>query len=112
MKVSFNGFNNKALTFLTDEELEQGDLVTLDGEGKLVPAEQGDVFIGVVESCRGGYASVTVSGALTVPADTSVQPGYQGLSMGSNGVVTAGDELFCKFVLSVDTYAGTAVILM
>ena len=44
MKVSFNGFNNKALTFLTDEELEQGDLVTLDSEGKLVRAEQGDAF--------------------------------------------------------------------
>ena len=112
MKVSFNGFNNKALTFLTDEELEQGDLVTLDSEGKLVRAEQGDAFIGMVESCRGGYASVTVTGALTVPCDTSIEPGYHGISMGANGVVTAMEDFFCKFVLSVDPYAGTAVILM
>ena len=112
MKVSFNGFNNKALTFLTDEELEPGDVVSLTNQGTVAKAQEGDAFIGTVESCRGGYASVTVTGAITVPCDSSIEPGYMGVCMGSNGYVTSGDGYFTKFVLSVDSYAGTAVILM
>lgn len=111
MNVSFNGYDEKVITFACDDTVEMGSLVKLSGNGTVTACSDGDVFIGVVCSVRGGYCGVQTGGYTQVPVSGSVSVGFQKLSAAgagkAKGNAAAGREFFV-----LDVTDGSAGILL
>ena len=112
MKVSFDGFDNGALTFMTAGNIERGTIVTVSDPGTVSPALENDVPLGVVLNCDGAYACVGVRGVYTMPCDDSVSAGFMCLTTDSGGRLTEGIDGINRFVLDTDEAAGTAAVLL
>ncbi len=112
MNISFDGFDNKALTFMTEEMTEPGTIVTVSDSGTVVPAGTNDVPLGVVLGCDGSYACVGVRGVYKMPCDSSVEAGFLCLETNSGGKLTCGTDGIMRFVLDVDETSGTATVLL
>ncbi len=113
MSVSFEGFDEKVLTFNTSEDLESGTLVKLSGNGTVTACGEDDGFIGVVIDKRKNICSVQVGGFVTLPYEGAA-PGlnYQTLCAASEGAVTAGESGRQYLVTAVDSEAGTVGIIL
>lgn len=104
MSVSFNGFNEKALTFKTESAVETGYPVMMSGSDTVAACESGDVFCGVAVHSEGKYVSVQLAGAVTMSySGTAPEAGYETLTAGADGSVTAASGGREYLVLSVDT---------
>lgn len=104
MSVSFNGFNEKVLTFKTESAVETGYPVMMSGNGTVAPCDSGDDFCGIAVHAEGKYVSVQLAGAVTVPyTGTAPEAGYATLSAGADGSVAAASGGREYLVLSVDT---------
>jgi hypothetical protein len=111
MSVSFGGFNMNTATFKTTEEITAGTPVKMTESATVAPCADGEEFIGFAVNCDGKYASVQLSGAVTVPyTSTAPEVGYTDLAAAEGGVKSgAGREYL---VLAVDENAATVTFLM
>lgn len=80
MKVSFNGYDEKTVTFTCDDTVSKGTLVKLSRNGEVTACADGDDFIGIAVNARGGFAGVQMGGYTCVPVSGSLAPGFQMLS--------------------------------
>lgn len=103
MKVCFEDIGHMSATFAVASG-EAGVPVRLSGNAAVAPCADGEVFCGVLESCRGGFGGVQLHGFVTLPyTGTAPTLGYNTLvGNGSGGVkvATGGRSLL---VVSVDT---------
>lgn len=105
MDISFLGYDEKVATFEADSTLEAGDLVKLNANFKVEPADtDGDVFCGKAVNVRGGYAGVQLGGYMTADYSGTVTLGYQTVAIDGNGKVevaaTGGNKVL---VINIDT---------
>lgn len=101
--ISFKGFRQSFLTFLTDDTVTANAPVKF-ADGKAVElCVDGDEICGVVNSVSNGAASVQLAGYVELPCeDDAVTVGYVSLCADANGGVKKGEGR--KFlVLNVNT---------
>ncbi len=109
MRVSFNGFQENATSFLVSGTVKKGDLVKVSENGTVTACTDGDKFCGIALSVRAGIAVVQLSGYVRVPYSDSMTPGYQTLAAGSGSTVKTsetGRELLVLDVDSTNTQCG------
>ncbi len=113
MKVAFNGFEEKLLTFLTDDSLEPGQLVAPASAGKVAAAQEDEEFMGVVTQVKDdcvvvlmrGFAEIDYSGTISAP-------GYYCLVADEDGIATPGDDgKVARLVTAVDSTNGKITVL-
>ena len=92
MNVSFNGYDEKVLTFACTDKLEKGTPVKLSGNGTVAACADDDVFIRVVLSVRDGFAAVQTGGYVQLVPSGSVAIGYQKISAATDGKVKADTD--------------------
>ena len=93
MMVNFNGFGENSATFEADSSLTTAGVpVKISGDGTVSACASGDAFCGVCTHLRDGYATVQLSGYVTLPAKSKITPGYTKLAAGADGVATASDS--------------------
>lgn len=125
MDICFEGVGQTAATFLVEDEVTPGTVVTMTGNGTVGLGEAADLPCGVVlGGVRGGAAAVQIGGAAEVAysGGTALAAGWQELVLDGEGGVRLADKttdetsgktaesgLPC-LVLKVDTTAKTAVI--
>lgn len=113
MSISFEGFDNKLLTFETSTAIEAGTPVKLTGSGTVAAADDGENFIGIAVSCRDGIAGVIVRGTVQVDcSDVSIDCGYNKLTSAGGTEVRADDDGILMTVLEIDSNANKATILL
>ena len=111
MSVSFGGFNSNTATFKTTEEIAAGTPVKITESATVAPCAQGDDFVGFVIDCDGKYASVQLSGTVTVPYTSSApECGFTELAAAEGGVASGSGREY--LVLAVDENAATVTFLM
>ena len=66
MAVSFSGINENYVTFKVNGEVNSGDLVTMHSNDTVKACANGDSIVGVARSVRNGYASVQITGVVTI----------------------------------------------
>lgn len=103
--VSYNGFNEKLLTF-RNIEVKVGDPIAIKLDGVAERANNNSEFLGI---CVGipaeGYATIQVEGYIEVPyTGTKPEPGYMPFTSNGNGGIKmeTGGRILYK-VLKVDT---------
>lgn len=111
MKVSFNGYDEKMITFSCNETVKKGSLVKLTQNGEVAACEDGDDFVGIAANVRGGFAGVQTCGYVCVPVSGSVALGFQKLSAASGTAVKAA-ESGGREHLVLDVSDGNAGILI
>lgn len=111
MKVAFNGYDEKIITFSCDATVGKGTLVKLSQNGEITACLDGDDFIGVAVNVRGGFAGVQTGGYACVPVSGSVAVGFQKLSAaGATAAKTAATGGREHLVLDVsDDSAGILI---
>ena len=85
MKVSFNGFNDKALTFMCEEEITKGYPVIISDNYTVQKADNADSFTGICLESDNENAVVQVSGYVKMNYSDVVP------SLGRNYLVCAAD---------------------
>lgn len=110
MNVKFDGIGHCSATFIHDSG-EVGQVCRISAAGTVSACNEGDVFCGVIESIRGGYATVQLHGFATVKLEgTAPSLGYVSLTAGGNGgVADSGTGRQCLCV-DADESAGIVVI--
>lgn len=105
MSVSFNGFGEKVLTFLSEEKITAGYPVKVADSCIVAACEEGDSFCGIALESDGEYTCVQLSGAVTLPysGEDAPEAGYVFLSADGDGGVAADEDGREYLVLSVDT---------
>ena len=114
MSVSFKGYKESLATFLAASGLLAGVPIKISANDTVDSCAAGDSFCGVATGVVRGYASVQMSGFVTLPY-TGAAPavGYTILAGDGSGgvkVVTAGGRSI--LVLQVDTAANTGGIML
>ncbi len=101
---SFNGFDQKVLTFKGSSTLAVGTPVKVSADNTVAAASADDIICGVVLANEGDAVAVQVGGAVTLPYTGTTAPshGYQSLvANGTKGVKTGSGRQV--LVLSVNT---------
>ena len=94
MSYSFKGIGELTVTFAVDDdaELTVGEPVMLSDNGTVTACDEGDDFIGIVTSVRGGTAAVQIAGAAEVACSgTAPDVGYALLIADGEGGVADGE---------------------
>lgn len=112
MKVKFDGYGEKLLTFECAESLKVGDLVKMVGSETVGVCSSGDKFIGVCRAVRDGFASVQLSGYTELPYSDSITVGHLILAADGSGGVKISTSGTSYWVIAVDTVNKTAGILI
>ncbi|MGN0537655.1 MAG: hypothetical protein ACI4M3_06730 [Acutalibacteraceae bacterium] len=112
MKVKFDGYGEKLLTFECTESVKAGDLVKIVGSETVGVCSSGDKFIGVCKTVRDGFASVQLSGYIELPYSDSITVGNAVLTADGSGGVKISESGTSYWVIAVDTVNKTAGILM
>lgn len=89
MEINFNGFNEKVLTFMADDLVTEGCLVTMSESGTVTKASVDDGFIGVCMNVRDGFAAVQVEGYVEIDLTGEVSVGDVILTATDSGVKPA-----------------------
>ena len=105
MDINFNGFNEKVLTFLADDLVTEGCLVTMSESGTVTKASDNDSFIGVCMNVRDGYAAVQVEGYVEADLTGEVSVGDAILTATTSGVQAAEEGKSYRVI-----YVGTDVV--
>ncbi|NMP37112.1 MAG: hypothetical protein GX051_03160 [Clostridiales bacterium] len=115
MSVSFNGFNEKILTFKTSGTVAAGAPVQLTSSGTVAASANDASFCGIaVTVSSDGFAGVQLCGYIEVPySGTAPAVGYALLESNGNGGVkvdtTNGRSVL---VATVDTTASKVGIIL
>lgn len=109
MDLSFLGYGEQAATFEADSTLQTGDLVKMNNNFKVEPADtDGDVFCGQAINVRGDYATIQLSGYMVAEYSGTVSLGYQTVAIDENGkvevVTTGGNKVL---IINIDSTNGT-----
>lgn len=113
MKVSFDGFEAKALTFEAAQSVTAGQLVSVLEEGKVAPCSQGECFIGVALSSGDDFVTVQVKGVMKVNCDDeNISVGLAPLAAGENNKVILSSGGINYWIIDKDTTAKTITVLV
>ncbi len=115
MSVSFNGFKESMATFLAASGLTAGMPVKISASDTVDACAAGDSFCGVANQVEGGYASVQMSGFVTLGYTGTTAPaaGYNLLAGdGSGGVKVVTEGGRSMLVVRVDTAGKTAGVML
>jgi hypothetical protein len=115
MSVSFKGYKESLATFLAASGLLAGVPIKISANDTVDSCVVGDSFCGVATGVGRGYASVQMSGFVTLPYTGTTAPsvGYGLLAGDGDGgvqVVTTGGR--SMLVLQVDTVENTVGIML
>lgn len=110
-KISFGDIGNVAATFYAQEDVKDGQLVKITGNGTVGPCAQGDSFCGVAGQVRKGAVAVQVGGFMQVNVTGEVALGRVVLAADGKGGVKAAEEGVSALVVQVEQ-DGTAVICL
>jgi hypothetical protein len=110
MKAAFEEIGSMIVTFAASDG-QAGQVCAMAENATVAPCTDGQVFIGVMEESRAGFAGVRIHGFAEV-AYTGSAPGLGYVKLAANGsggvkVSEAGRE---HLVVSVDENAGKAII--
>ena len=102
--LSFNGFDQKALTFKTSGTVAVGTPVKVSADSTVAAAKADEIICGVVLSNEGDAAAVQVSGTVTLPYTGTTAPayGYQNIAANGSGGIKVGSGRQVM-VLSINT---------
>ena len=92
MNVDFKGFNENVATFVADESVEAGKLVTMSEDYTVKACENNNEIVGLCLSVRDGYAAVQIAGYIEVNSTSSIAKGYRTFVAYGNDSVTPGDS--------------------
>ncbi len=113
MKVGFDGFEAKALTFEVEESVSAGDLLTMYNPGVVIPCEQGDEFIGIALTGGDDFVTVQVKGVMTLYCDeTNIDMGLNPLAAGENNKVVLAPGGTKYWVIDKNTTEKTITVLV
>ncbi len=112
MNVSFNGFNNKELTFICTDDLLTGYPVKITENATVAKCNEGDEFVGICTHADSENAVVQLMGHVKMSySDTAPALGRNTLVCGAdNAVKVASDGVPCT-VLAVNTTEMTVEFL-
>ena len=89
MMVNFNGFCENSATFEADSSLTTAGVpVKISGDGTVTACADGEAFCGICTHLRDGFATVQLSGYVTMPATEKITTGYTNLATGADGTVS------------------------
>lgn len=99
MKVCYEDIGHFSVTFEADSG-EAGEVCVISGNGQVAPCGAGEVFIGVMEGWRNGFAAVQLHGFVTLPYSGSTPAlGYgEFVADGAGGVKAASGGRTCLVV--------------
>lgn len=110
MNVCFEEIGHMSATFAASSG-EGGQVCKVSANGTVAPCSDGDVFVGVLEGIRKGFAAVQMHGFVTLPyTGTAPTLGYNNLVANANGGVKVGENGRSCLVVSVDTAVKVATI--
>ncbi len=113
MNVSFNGFNQNVLTFVSESDIEVNTPVKMADNGEVTPCQNGDEFIGVSVTSRQGYTGVQMTGYTKMPySGEAPTVGYQTIAADENGGVAVAQTGKKVLVLDVDSVNKTIGFIM
>ena len=115
MSVSFNGYKESLATFKAASGLTAGVPVKISANDTVDSCAAGDCFCGVANGVSRGYASVQMSGFVTLGYTGATVPvvGYTTLAGdGNGGVEVAADGGRSMLVLQVDATAKTVGVML
>ncbi len=111
MNVNFNGFGEDVATFAASAGLNSAGVpVKISGDGTVAKCAKNDNFCGVCRGVRDGYATVQLSGYVTMNTISKIEPGYKKLTASDNNLVmesTTGREY-----LVLDSTASTVGFIL
>ena len=112
MSVSFGGFNENTVTFKTENEITGGTPVKMSASGTVEACASGEAFCGIAIEGSNGYASVQLSGAVTLKySGTAPEAGYAKLVSDGAGVKSA-DSGREYLIVAVDESATTVTFII
>lgn len=115
MNYSFEGIGQWTATFGCHNDVAEGQMVKVSGNGEVTICGDGDNFCGMAAVVgRDGLAcSVALSGMVTVPYSGSAPAlGWSNLSADSNGGVKADESGRTCLVAGVDTANMTVTFVL
>ena len=113
MSVSLNGINEKYITFCANGTLTEGLPVKMYSNNTVAACSDGDQVIGIVKSVRNGYATVQVSGTVTLGyTGTAPTVGLRIIDADGSGGVSIASSGRQVLVVSVDTTAAKVTAIM
>lgn len=91
-RISFEGFDNKYATFESSGTVKVGDMVSINDNGKIVAAVEGDALFGVCVNKRDNIVTVQLGGYAEVPTNGNItEYGTFSMIYDSEGNVTTGE---------------------
>ncbi len=113
MNVSFNGFNQNVLTFISEDDISANTPVKMADNGEVTACADGDEFIGVAVSSRQGYTGVQMTGYTKMPyTGTAPTVGYKTIAADAACGVKVAQTGKKVLVLEVDTTNKTVGFIM
>lgn len=115
MNISLNGLGETVVTFEAEQEgayaVKPGMAVMLAAGGKVVPCEEDAVPVGVVQTVRGGYASVQTRGYVETKG-SGLQTGFTRIAADADGLLAENADGREAFVVTIDSISGTYGLLL
>ena len=110
--ISYEGFNEKILTFPVAAKIEKGTFVTFSSNGCVrAVSEDGDEdFFGVVIDSDSKFAAVQVSGFYEAPTTDTIPLGYTALSSTGTDIISGEESTILRLV--IQTGSNTVGILL
>lgn len=104
MKVSFNGFNEKELTFKCEEEIPVGSPVKISANSTVAVCNENDAFIGFCTYSDSENATVQMAGHVKISySGQAPELGRNTLAAGADNSVSKSASGVNVTVLNVDT---------
>lgn len=114
MNISFQGYMENVATFLAEGTVTAGHPVSMAENGTVAESKAGEVFAGVALNQEGNCAAVQTHGFVVLGYDATAAPvlGICGLAAAGNGLVKKLDTGRKALVVSLDSEAKTAGIIL
>lgn len=107
MAITFGAIGKQYVTFASDDAAE-GQVCKMSANGTVTACDEDDAFIGVVESIRGGFASVVLNGYVELPySGTAPDLGYAILAADDAGGVAEAEAGRTCLIVTIDSTNGT-----
>nr|DAU20912.1 MAG TPA: hypothetical protein [Caudoviricetes sp.] len=111
MNVNFNGYGENVATFIADSSVTKAGVpVKISADGTVSKCSANDAFCGICVGVRDGYASVQLSGYVTVATSAKLTLGYQTLAAAASDKVAANAN--GRSLLVVNSTATEAGIIL
>lgn len=107
MNVNFNGYGENVATFMADSKVQAGSPVKMSTDGTVTISSATEPFCGICLAVRDGYATVQLSGYVTMPTNSKIEVGYQKLAASVDNTVVVNSSAREYLVLnSTETEVG------